>query len=61
MQAGTDLFTADWLFIQNHKENKDAEIHGMQLNINAIQTTTNILDCMTTQELQQATPQGEHL
>ena len=33
----------------------------MQLNIYAIQTTTNIQDCMTIQELQQATSQDEHL
>ena len=33
----------------------------MQLNINAIQTTTNVPDCMTIQELQKATSQDEHL
>ena len=42
-------------------ENKDAEIPGMQLTINAIQTTTNIPDCMAIEELQQATSQDEHL
>ena len=33
----------------------------MQLNINAIQTTTYIPDCMKIQELQQVTSQDEHL
>ena len=33
----------------------------MQLNIDAIQTTTSIQDCMRVQELQQATSQDEHL
>ena len=33
----------------------------MQLNINVIQTATVIPDCMTKQELQQATSQDEHL
>ena len=33
----------------------------MQLNINATQTTTNIPDIMTIQELQQAASQEDHL
>ena len=41
------MFIADWLSRQNHKENKNAGIPGMQLNIDTIQTTANILDCMT--------------
>ena len=45
-KPGLDLFIADWLSRQNHKESKDAEIPDMQLNIDAIQTT-NIPDCMT--------------
>ena len=60
-KAGPGLFIADWLSRQNHKENKDAEIYGMQLNIYPMQTTTNISDCMTLHEHQQATSQGEHL
>ena len=60
-KPGTDLFMADWLSRQNCKENKDEEIPGMQLNIDAIQTATNIPDCMTIQELQQATSQNGHL
>ena len=36
-------------------------IPDMQLNIDAIQTTTNIPDGMTMHELQQATLQDEHL
>ena len=56
-----DLFLIDWLSRQNHKENKDMEIPGMQLNIDAIQTMTNIPDCMTIQQLQHATSQANHL
>ena len=37
------------------KENRDAEVPGMQLNIPAIQATTNIPDCVTIHMLQQAT------
>ena len=56
-KAGPDLFIVDWLFRQNHSKHKDAEILGMQLNINAILTTTNIPECMMMHELQQMTSQ----
>ena len=52
-KPGPDLFLVDWLSRQNHKENKDKEIPGMQLNVDAIETTTNIPDCMKIQQLQQ--------
>ena len=54
-KPGPDLFIAD------HKENKDEEVPGMQINIDVIQTTTNIPDHMTIHELQQAMSQDEHL
>ena len=56
-----ELFIVDWLSRQNHKENKDAEIPSMQININVIQTTINIPECMTVHALQQAASQDEHL
>ena len=56
-----DILIVDWLFRQNHKENKDAEIPSIQMDINAIQTTTNIPECMTMHKLQQVTSQDEHL
>ena len=37
----SDLFMADWLSQQNCKENKDEEIKGMQISVNAMQLTTN--------------------
>ena len=60
-KPGPDLFIADWLSREHHKENKDGEITGMQLNVDVIQTTTNIPDCMMIQQLQQATSQDNHL
>ena len=60
-KPGPDLFIADNLSRQYHKENKDDEMPEMQLNIDAIQTTTNIPDCMMKQQLQQATSQDDHL
>ena len=55
------LFIVNYLSRQNHKENKDAEIPGMQLIINIIETTANISDYITIHELQQAMLQDEHL
>ena len=54
-KPGHGLFIAGCLSRQHHKENKDAEIPGMQLNSDSIQTTANIPDCMTIHELQQTT------
>ena len=60
-KPGPDLFMADWLSRYNHNASKAKEITGMQISINAIQSTTNILDCMTVSELQEATSQDQHL
>ena len=51
-KSGPNLFIADWLSRQNHKEKKDKEMSGMWLIVDAIQTTTNISDCMMIQPLQ---------
>ena len=48
---GPDLFIADWLSRQNHKEDKDQEIAGMQVNVNTVETATNIPECMMMHEL----------
>ena len=39
-KPGPDLFIADWLSRQSHKENKNEEISGMHMNINAIDVET---------------------
>ena len=60
-KPGWDLFIADWISRQKHKENKDEVINGMQLNTDTIQTNTNICKCMMIQQLQQAISQDDHL
>ena len=55
-----DLFTADWLSRQNHKENKDDEIFGTKISINCIYTITDIQNCMTLQEIQETTGKDVH-
>ena len=52
---GPDLVIAYWLSRQNHKEDKDEEIAGMEVNINTLETATNIPECMTICELQHKT------
>ena len=42
-------------------ENKDEEIKGMQVSINAIQLTTNVPECMTFNELMEMTSQDQQL
>ena len=56
-----NLYKAGWLSRQNHKENKDVEIPCMQLDIDTIETATNIPEFITIHELQQATSQDERL
>ena len=57
-----DLFITNILPIHtNHSENKENEMMGMQLGINAIHTTTNISESMIIHELQQVTCQGQHM
>ena len=41
-KASPDFFIADWLSRQNHKDDKDKEIAGMQMNVNSVETPTNI-------------------
>ena len=55
------MFIADWLSRHNHEENKDAEIPGMKVKVDAMLTVTNILECISIQQLQQATSQDDHL
>ena len=42
-------------------ENKDEEFKGMQISINAIQLTTNVLECMRVNKLKEVTYQDKHL
>ena len=58
---GPELFIADWLSRHNHTENKDAEIHGMDIKVDAIQTTTNIPECMSMWQIHKATAQDDNL
>ena len=58
---GPDRFIADWLSRHNHTKNKDAEIPYMDIKVDTMQTATNIPECMSIPQLQQATAQDDHL
>ena len=51
---GPQLFIADWLTRYNPDEDKDEKIPGMNLYINAIETCTDILECMRVEEIRHA-------
>ena len=51
-KPGKDLFIADWLSWQNHKEFKHWKIPGMKISINAV---TDIQKFMSLQDMQQPT------
>ena len=60
-KLGPELFITDWLPQHNHRENKDEEIHGMDVRVDAIEMSMNNAKCMSVQHIQQATAQDEHL
>ena len=51
----------DWLSHNNHTENRDQEIAGMRVNINAICTSVNIPVCTSKQDTQAETCEGAHI
>ena len=60
-KPGPKIFITDWLSHHNHKENKDEPIQGMDIRVDAIQSMTNALECMSISQIQQATAQDGYL
>ena len=60
-KPGLEVFITDWLSRHNHMENKDEEMHGMDVRVDAIQMSMNIPECMSIPQIQQVTVQDEHL
>ena len=56
-----DIFIADWLSRHNHIEGKDQQIKGMELWVDVIQTTTDMSECLSMTDLQQALSQDSHI
>ena len=55
------LFIADWLSRHHHETNRDKEISGMCITINAIESCTDIPGCITAEEIRVATLDDQHL
>ena len=59
-KPGPEIFIADWLSRHDHIEGKDKPIKGMDTQVDAIQSVTDMLECGSTAEIQ-ASSQDDHL
>ena len=53
-KSGPKIFIVDWLFQHNHEEGKDKPIKDMGIRIDAIQSVTDIPECVSIVQMQQA-------
>ena len=60
-KPGPDIFIADWLSRHNHAERMDQPIKSMEVWVDIIQTATDMPECLSVIELQQALSQDDHL
>ena len=60
-RPGPELYIADWLSYNNHKENWDLEIAGMSVNVNAISTSVNIPLHMSIEDIHTTLHEDTHL
>ena len=60
-KPGPMIFIADWLSQHNHAEGKDKPIKDVDIRRDAIQSATDILECMSVSQIQQASAQDDHL
>ena len=60
-KPGLDLYIADWLSRNNDTEDRDQEIIGMSINVNAIITTINMPVCTSIEDIHAATHEDAHL
>ena len=60
-KSGPELFIADWLLLCNHKEGKDKAIRDMDIRVDAILSTADILEYISISQIQHTMAQDEHL
>ena len=60
-KPGPEIFIADWLLRHNYTEGKDKPITGMDIQVDAIQTAMDMLECISMAEIQWASSQDSHL
>ena len=54
-KSGPNLYIVDWLSQNNFTEDRDQEITGKNINVNAISTLVNMPVCTSTEDIQAAT------
>ena len=52
---GPDLYIVYWLSLNNHTENRNQEIIGINLSVHVISTSVNIPVCTSIEDIQTAT------
>ena len=60
-KPGPEIFIADWLSRHNHVEGKDKPIKDIDVWVDTIQSTTDMPECISMAEIQQASAQDNHL
>ena len=60
-KPGPEIFIADWLSRNNHVEGKNKPIKDMDICVDAIQSSVDMLECISIEEIQYASFQDNHL
>ena len=60
-KPGPEIFIADWLWRHNCTEGKDKPIKGMEVQVDLIQTTMDIPECVKMAEILQESSLDNHL
>ena len=60
-KPGSEICIADWLLRHNHVEGKEKPIKDMDIRVDAIQSMTDMPECISMAEIQQASTQDNHL
>ena len=60
-KPGPEIFYEEWLLRHNHMEGKDKPIKGMDIQVDTIQAITEMLECISVVEIEQASSTDNHL
>ena len=60
-KPGPEIFISDWPLRHNHTEAKDKPINGMDIQVDTIQTATDMPECISIAEIQHASSLDNHL
>ena len=60
-KPGPKIFIADWLLRHNHVEGQNKPIKDTDVRVDAIKSMTDMPECISMAEMQQASTQDDHL